>query len=184
MTCSCYCINMQNGFTALHILYAPPVHLWGFPHGSVGKESSRNAGDPCSIPGLGRSPGEGIGYPLQYSWASLMAQLVKNLPAMWETWVWSLSWEDSPGEGKGYPLQYPGLENSMDHTVHTVHGVAKSRTWLSDFHFHLFISASPLVPGSHLSFHCLHSFAFSRMSYSENYIVGSLSDWLLSLVCT
>ena len=100
MTCSCYCINMQNGFTALHILYAPPVHLWGFPHGSVGKESSRNAGDPCSIPGLGRSPGEGIGYPLQYSWASLMAQLVKNLPAMWETWIRSLGLEDSLEKGK------------------------------------------------------------------------------------
>ena len=46
------------------------------------------------IPGLGRSAGEGIGYPLQYSWASLVAQLVKNLPAMWETWVRSLGWED------------------------------------------------------------------------------------------
>ena len=53
---------------------------------------------PHSIPGLGRSPGEGIGYPLQYSWASLMAQMVKNLPAMWETWVRSLSWEDCPEE--------------------------------------------------------------------------------------
>ena len=52
---------------------------------SVGKESACNAGDPGSIPGLGRSPGEGIGYPLQCSWASLMAQLVKNLPSMWET---------------------------------------------------------------------------------------------------
>ena len=50
---------------------------------------------------LGRSPGEGIAYPLQYSWASLMVQLVKNLPAMWETWVQSLGWED-PLE-KGYP---------------------------------------------------------------------------------
>ena len=48
---------------------------------------------PSSIPGLGRSPGEGIGYPLQYSWASLVAQLVKNPPAMWETWVQSLGWE-------------------------------------------------------------------------------------------
>ena len=54
-----------------------------------------NAGDPGSIPGLGRSAGEEIGYPLQYSWASLMAQLVKkNPPAMWETWVRSLGWED------------------------------------------------------------------------------------------
>ena len=55
------------------------------PDSSVGKESACNAGDPGSIPGLGRSPGEGIGYPLQCSWASLMAQLVKNLPSMWET---------------------------------------------------------------------------------------------------
>ena len=52
------------------------------------------AGDPSSIPEMGSSPGEGIGYPLQYSWASLVAQTVKNLPAMWETWVQSLGWED------------------------------------------------------------------------------------------
>ena len=57
--------------------------------------------------------------------ASLGAQLVKNLPAMRETWVRSLGWEDSPGEGKGYPLQFSGLENSMDCIVH---GVAKNRT--------------------------------------------------------
>ena len=63
-----------------------------------------------------------------------MAQLVENLPAMQETWVRSLGWEDSPGEGKGYPLQYSGLENSMDYIVH---GVAKSLIGLSDFHFHL-----------------------------------------------
>ena len=54
---------------------------------SAGKESACNGGDPVSIPGLGRSFGEGIGYPLQYSWASLVAQLVKNLPVMQETWV-------------------------------------------------------------------------------------------------
>ena len=52
---------------------------------AAGKESACNAGDPGSIPGLGRSTGEGIGYPLQYSWASLVAPMVKNLPAMWET---------------------------------------------------------------------------------------------------
>ena len=57
---------------------------WGFPGSSAGKESTCNAGDPSWIPGSGRSPGEGIGYPLPYSWASLVAQLVKNLPAMWE----------------------------------------------------------------------------------------------------
>ena len=66
----------------------------GFPDSSVGKESTYNAGDPGSIPGSGRSAGEGIGYPLQYSWVSLVAQLVKNPPVMWETWVPSLGWED------------------------------------------------------------------------------------------
>ena len=59
----------------------------GMNDSSVGKESACNAGDPDSIPGSRRSAGEGIGYPLQYSWASLVAQLVKNLPAMWGTWV-------------------------------------------------------------------------------------------------
>ena len=60
-------------------------------------KSACNAEDPGSIPGSGRSAGEGIDYPLQYSWASLVAQLVKNSPAMWETWVQYLGWE--------YPLE-------------------------------------------------------------------------------
>ena len=72
----------------------------GFPDSSVGKESACNAGDPGSIPGLGRSAGERIGYPPQYSWASLVAQLVKNLLAMPETWVRSLGWEDTLEKGK------------------------------------------------------------------------------------
>ena len=72
----------------------------GFPGSSVGKESICNAGDPSSIPGSGRSTGEEIGYPLQYSWASLVAQLGKNLPVMQEAWVQSLSWEDPPEKGK------------------------------------------------------------------------------------
>ena len=71
----------------------------GFHDSSVGKESACNAGDLGSIPGFGRSTGEGIGYPLQYSWASLVAQLVKNPPAMQETWVRSLDWEDPLEEG-------------------------------------------------------------------------------------
>ena len=72
----------------------------GFPDSLVGKKSTCNAGDPGSIPGSGRSTGEGIGYPLQYSWASLVAQLVKNPPAMPETWVQSLGWEDPLEKGK------------------------------------------------------------------------------------
>ena len=71
----------------------------GFRGSSAGKESACNAGDTGSIPGGRRSPGEGVGCPLQYSWDSLVAQTVKNLPAMQETWVWPLGWEDPLEEG-------------------------------------------------------------------------------------
>ena len=67
---------------------------WSFPDSSVGKQPTCNAGDPGSIPGSKRSTREGIGYPLHYSWASLVAQLVRNPPAMRETWVQSLGCED------------------------------------------------------------------------------------------
>ena len=59
----------------------------GFPGGSDGKESASNVRDPGSVLGLGSSPAEGIGYVLQYSWSSLLAQMVKNPPAMWEIWI-------------------------------------------------------------------------------------------------
>ena len=72
----------------------------GFPCDSAGKEPACNVGDLGSILGLGRSPGEGIGYLPQYSWASLVAQRVKNLPSVWETWVRSLGWEDPLEKGK------------------------------------------------------------------------------------
>ena len=100
------------------------------PDGSAGKGSACNARDPGSIPGSGRSPGEGIGCPLQYSWASLVAQLVKNPPAMHEIWVLSLGWED--------PLEKDKATHSSIlawRIPWTVHGVAKSWTPLSDFHF-------------------------------------------------
>ena len=70
-----------------------------FPDSSVGKESACSAGYHCSFPGSGRSPGEGLGCPLQYSWTSLVAQLVKN-PSIWETWVQSLVWKDPMEKGK------------------------------------------------------------------------------------
>ena len=77
----------------------------GFPDSSVGKESACKARDPGLIPGLGRFPGEGIGYPLQFSWASLVAQLVKNLPAMRDAWVRSLRWRRG---GLPTPVFWPG----------------------------------------------------------------------------
>ena len=71
----------------------------GFPGSSAGKESACHAGDPGSIPESGRSAGERLGCPLQYSWASLVVQLVKNPPAMQETLVPSLGWEDPLEKG-------------------------------------------------------------------------------------
>ena len=101
--------------------------LWCFviaaktDHSSVGKESTYNAGDPDSISGLGRSPGEEIGYPLQGSWTSLVAQLVKNLPAMWETWVGKILWRKRlptpifwPGEF--HALYSPWAQKESDRT--------------------------------------------------------------------
>ena len=85
------------------------IRFFRFPDSSVGKESTCNAEDPSLIPGSGRSAGERIGYLLQYSWASFVAQLVKNLPAMWETWVWSLRWEDPwRKERLPTPVFWPG----------------------------------------------------------------------------
>ena len=84
--------NLLNDWPAFLILN-------DFAGSSAGKESACNAGDPGLIPGLGRFTGDEIGYPLQYSWASLAAQMVKNLPAVWETWVWSLHWGDPLEDG-------------------------------------------------------------------------------------
>ena len=81
--------------------YEPKWEEKYFPNSSVGKEFSCSTGGPSSIPGSGRSAGEEIGYPLQYTWASLVAQLEKNLPAIQETWVPSLGWEGPLEKGKG-----------------------------------------------------------------------------------
>ena len=100
------------------------ISLVGFPGSSAGKESPCNAGDASLIPGSGSSPGEWIGYPFHYSWASLMAQMVESacnvgglgsIPGL----------ERSPGEGKAYQLQYSGLKNSMNCIVRDV---TKSQT--------------------------------------------------------
>ena len=109
-----------------------PSFLKGFLDGSIGKESGCNAGDPGSIPGLGRSTGEGNRLPtlvfLGFPCGSAGKESACNagdpglIPGLGRC----------PGEGKGYPLQYSGLENSLDCIAH---GVAKSWTWLNDFHF-------------------------------------------------
>ena len=108
------------------------LNIVGFPISSVGKESTCSAGDPGSIPGSWRSTGEGIGYPLQYSWASLVAQLVKKPPAMRETWVWS--WVGIPWrrERLPTPVFWPG----EFHGLYSPRGCKESDTakWLSLSH--------------------------------------------------
>ena len=102
----------------------------GFPSSSAGKESTCNAGDPGLIPGLGRSPGEGIGYTIPYSWAFLVVLAVKNALTMWETWPSSLGWEDPLEEGMATHssiLVWKIPMNRGDWPA-TVHGVTKNRT--------------------------------------------------------
>ena len=86
--------------------------------------------DASSIPGLGRSPGEGIGYPFQYPWASLVAQMVKNLPTMWETWVQSLGWEDPLEEGTAthFSILARRIPRAEEPGELTVHWLAESDT--------------------------------------------------------
>ena len=125
--------NFICNFKLKHNLFSPLFSRYmGFPCGSDGKESTCNAGDLGSIPGLGRSPGEGIGYPLQYSWASLATQWVKNPPAMRETWVQLLGWEDLE---KGKATHSSVLAWRISRTVQSMG--SQSRTRLSDFHFHI-----------------------------------------------
>ena len=112
-----------------------PVFL-GFPGGSGGNESACNVGDLGLIPELGRSPWEGKGYTLQFSWASLVAQLVKNPPAVQETWVQSLGWEDPLEEGMATHSTILAWRIPMERGTcwTTVHGVTKSwniTEWLS-----------------------------------------------------
>ena len=109
----------------------------GFPSSSAGKEFTCNAGDPGLIPGLGRSPGRRIDYPLQYCWASLVAQVVKNLPAMWETWLQSLGWEDPVEKGMAtnssiLAWRIPWTEEPS--RLQSL-GSQRVRTQLSNFHY-------------------------------------------------
>ena len=153
----CTCSHTSSMFPSIKrkqhcwVLFFPPTMAYiqfrimillklssGLP-GSARKESSCNAGDPSLIPELGRFPGESIGYSLKYSWASLVAQMVTNPPAMNAgdlNLIPGLG--RSPGGGRGNPFQYSCLENPMDRRTWwaTVHGVTKGRTWLKQLSTH------------------------------------------------
>ena len=115
-------------------LHSSHTLAMGFPCGSAGKESACSAGDLSSIPELERSLGERKGYPLQYSWVSLVAQMVKNPLVMWETWVPSLGWKDPLKKGMTTHSSILALRSPMARGVWqaTVHGVAKNWTQLRD----------------------------------------------------
>ena len=108
--------------------------MGGFHGSSAGIESACNAGDPGSIPGLEKSPGEGISYPLQYPWASLVVQMVKNPPAMREIWLESLGWEDPLEEGMATHSSILAFEIPWTEELGRLLGVqefTKSQTGLS-----------------------------------------------------
>ena len=140
-----------------------------FSGSSVGKESACNAGDPGSIPGWGRSPREGTGYPLQYSWATLVAQLVKNPPAVWETWVRSLDWEDSLAKGKAthssiWPEEFHGLYSPW--------GCKVGQDWAAfTFTFHSLCRTAGIVP-TPPSFHerAIGGFVYDISEISQKYL--------------
>ena len=118
--------------------------IFSFYYSSAGKESACNAGDPSSISGSGSSPGEGIGYILQYSWVSLVAQTVKNLPAMWETWVRALVWED-PWRKAWQPTPvFPPGESPWIMEPGRLQSIGSQRVrhdWATKHSTHLFISS-------------------------------------------
>ena len=123
-----------HSYMYIHISMLCLCHVYGASLvAQLIKESTCNAGDPALIPGLGKSPGERIGYPLQYSWAFLVVQMIKNLPAMQKTWLRSLSWEDPLEEGMATHSSILAWRIPMDGGAWwaTVHRVTKSRTQLS-----------------------------------------------------
>ena len=113
---------LQKGY----FIFSFSFPLQAFPHSSTGKETTCNAGDPGWIPNLGRSAGEGIGYPLHHSWASFVAHLVKNPPAKWETWVRSLGLAD--------PLE----KRKVTHPSILTQRISLTLQSMNDFHFSLY----------------------------------------------
>ena len=112
--CSIVLLSLYSAYTI--------VYPFDSPGSSASTDSACNAGDPCSVPGLGRSSGEGISYPLQYSWASLVAQLVKNLPAIgrpgFSPWA-----GENPWRRKQLPTPVPSLAWRMSWTVQSIQRV-------------------------------------------------------------
>ena len=150
----------MSGYKVYVYVYMYAYISMGFPDSSVGNESACNSGDPGSIPGSGRFTWRRDRLPTPVFLGFLVAQLLKNLPAMWETWVWSLGWEDPLEKGKATHSSI--LVWRILWTV-WVHGVTKSQTWPSNFHFrlslfNLYTNQSHLFETSIPSSPCLKTF--------------------------
>ena len=143
----------------------------GFPVSSVGKESTCKAGDSGSISGSGRSTREEIGYPLQYSWASLVAELVKNLPAMWETWIGSLCWEDPLEKGKATHSSI--LAWRIPWTVQSMGMQRVGHNWVTFTFFLLNI----------LEGHCLNFVEITAKIYPFTVVYFSFSLFFMAVDC-
>ena len=159
----------------------------GFPGSSAGKESACNAGDPDSTPGSGRAPGEGIGYPFQYSWAFLVAQMVKNPLTMQETWVQFLAWEDPLEEDMAthssildwrIPMaEEPGGLQSME-SQRVGHNRVTELNWLKGFELLLF--CCHLFQGI---LFLIYSFTSSMTSWLFRTVLFSLHEFVLFTGC-
>ena len=130
------CVHTNLEISTVHISICV-VFTYG---ASLVAQLVKNAGEPSSIPDSGRFPGEGIGYPFQYSWTCLVAQIIKYLPAVWETWVWSLGWENPLEEGIAIHSSILVWRIPKDREVWqaTVDGAAKSWTQLNNW-THIYI---------------------------------------------
>ena len=127
-----------------------------FPDSSVGKVSACHARDFGSIPGSGTSPGDGIGYPLQYSWASLVVQLVKNPPAIRETWVQSLGWKIPwRKEWLPTPVFWPGEFHGLYRPWSLKEADMTEQLSLSRDERMLILNSNPYTQLTHFSF-CVH----------------------------
>ena len=137
-------LSIQHCWWLCCYIWKTSIYSEGSPHSSVSKESTCNAGDPGSIPGSGRSHGEGISYPLQYSWTSLVAQTVKNLPCNEEDharpnegghgnplqWIlaWEIPWIEEPGGLQSMGLQRVGIPERV--AISFSLGSSQLRKWI------------------------------------------------------
>ena len=164
-------LHLQN--LCMHLTFS----LWASLLAQLVKNPPAMQVNPGSIPGLGRSPGEGKGYSLQYSWTSLVAQMVKNLPAMRETWVWSLGWEDLLKKRKAthyifWPGEFHGLYGPWGHKeLDTIERLSLSPLSLAVPSIWMLVN-NHIPPKANL-IQCSEHISYSKKSQKEYHFINS-----------